>query len=148
MELKPCPFCGGPASLGCDSGNEVYPQSWNPGCEKCGIRFKAYGSSSWATNKKADEAAKSLAVGVWNKRVPAEAAEQRVREQTVRAEWMRSVLIGIERIGIDSRGERRYSGDNFATAIEKVKLTLDIDTERMANNGYAALTGSGSADNG
>ena len=67
--LKPCPFCGGHGSVTYDSGNEVWNQSWEAGCKKCGIGFHEYGSNSWATNKKEDDAAKAKAIEQWNRRV-------------------------------------------------------------------------------
>lgn len=44
----------------------------------------------------------------------------------------RQALIAIERVGIDDRGERRYSGDNFARCVEIAKDALDRDTESHA----------------
>jgi hypothetical protein len=67
---KPCPFCGGEAKLGYDSGNEVWGQTWWVHCPACGISTgRANGSSTWLTDKAVDRAAKASVVSVWNRRV-------------------------------------------------------------------------------
>lgn len=44
MELKPCPFCGGPASLreygSGHKGNGEFTAGYECGCEKCRIKFR------------------------------------------------------------------------------------------------------------
>lgn len=68
VTLAPCPFCGGRATLAYDSGNEVWGQSWSAGCASCGIKFIQMGSSSWASVKAEDDAARSSVIARWNTR--------------------------------------------------------------------------------
>lgn len=69
-ELKPCPFCGGPAKVSKSGGNsevDGYTTFHTVGCSKCGIhRFahsKPYGGPE-------PEEAIGLAVSLWNTREP------------------------------------------------------------------------------
>jgi hypothetical protein len=66
--LRECPFCGGPASVIRDGGNEVWSQSWHVGCTKCSVQFKEWGSNSWNANKAEDLAAENRAIARWNRR--------------------------------------------------------------------------------
>lgn len=73
-KLKPCPFCGGIATLNYSSGNENWSQSWSVYCGNCGAKTKgAFGSNIWVKvnekTKAEDAGAKTFAIGNWNNRV-------------------------------------------------------------------------------
>jgi Lar family restriction alleviation protein len=79
-ELKPCPFCGGPA------------QVINAGPGNCYVRCSMCGAAS-------DDRARSEAIAAWNRRVPADALEAAATE----AERLRAMLADIHRVLCETR---------------------------------------------
>lgn len=66
-ELKPCPFCGGPAKL-VDYGADAQPDDmdldigewWLAGCEACGVQLPQQGENP----------TREQAIAAWNRRLP------------------------------------------------------------------------------
>jgi Lar family restriction alleviation protein len=68
IELKPCPFCGGPAEMKHTPGSwGYYPEKYGARCTKCGIATKAYDGND---SKEGAEKAKTSAAEEWNRRTP------------------------------------------------------------------------------
>lgn len=72
-DLKPCPFCGSPAQVEYDSGNENWNQKWWVKCTSaaCGVSTRAfYGSNTWGglgDLKAIDAKAQQDAKDFWNR---------------------------------------------------------------------------------
>ena len=116
---KPCPLCGGEGFLEYDAGNEVWSQSWQCGCKKCGIiTSKAWGSSTWFVKKGEDAAAKTKAINSWNSRTESDLLKQ--------------AMDALETImGLDIKGHSLMSRLQFSTpGREILEKVCDVLAQR------------------
>lgn len=108
-ELKPCPFCGAPAVLKQNSGNENYNMSFWIACTRCGVTGGSvegpspYGfNPQWA--KRDVPEAKAMAAEAWNRRAtpaPAQPEDSRQALEAAALAIERKASKSLERFDFD-----------------------------------------------
>jgi hypothetical protein len=125
-----CPFCGGAAHTIYSPGNEVWPQAWKVGCKRCDIYAPGvFGSNSWHTNAKQDNAAESQALAAWNKRTEA-AVEAKLLPRIAELE---AQLLKVARMAEDLKQE---CGDqeSFQAIRNTEYMAISYTAREMLNN--------------